>query len=83
MKNKLLDLNDYLFAQLERLNDKELKADDLREEIVRADTICRVSCQIISTQSLVLKAYAAMDDSISCVNVPEIKKIIGYDKKDC
>ena len=36
MRNSLVDLNNYLFEQLERLNDEE---SDLAEEIIRAKAI--------------------------------------------
>ena len=42
-KNKLLDLNDHLFAELERLGDEDLKGDDLKEELDRAKECQKIS----------------------------------------
>lgn len=62
MKNSLGDLNNHLFAQLERLNDEELTGDKLIEEIHRAKSVTSVAHQIIATGSLVLKAKQLVDD---------------------
>lgn len=56
MKNKLIDLNNHLFAQLERLSDEDLKGDELTAEVQRADAIVQVSDQIIRNADLDLKA---------------------------
>lgn len=56
MRNTLGDLNNHLFAQLERLGDEELSGDKLNEEIDRAKAITGVANQIISNGSLVLQA---------------------------
>jgi hypothetical protein len=60
VQNKLSDLNNHLFAQLERLGDEELTGDKLSEEINRAKTVTDVAQQIIANGSLVLKAQVTM-----------------------
>ncbi len=56
MRNKLSDLNNHLFAELERLGDEDLTGDDLKNEIERARSIADVSTTIISNATLQLKA---------------------------
>lgn len=56
MKNKLSDLNDHLFAQLERLGDEELSDDQIEKEAKRADAIVSVADQIVKNADLQLKA---------------------------
>ena len=52
MKNTLIDLNNHLFAQLERLSDEELKGEALSEEIDRAKSIAVIAKTIIDNGSL-------------------------------
>ena len=56
MKNKLIDLNDHLFEQLERLNDEDLKGEELEIEMNRAKAIAGVAQTIINNGDLMLKA---------------------------
>lgn len=62
MKNSLVDLNNHLFSQLERLGEEELKGDKLVEEIDRAKAINQVAAQIISNGKLVLDAVKTRDE---------------------
>lgn len=64
MKNTLGDLNNHLFAELERLGDEELVGDSLAEEISRAKSIADVSTQIISNAHIILKAEQFRDEKI-------------------
>jgi hypothetical protein len=64
MKNTLGDLNNHLFAQLERLGDEDLKGEKLQEEINRAKAISDIATQIIANGSLVLKAKAFMSNAL-------------------
>ena len=63
MKNKLTDLNNHLFAQLERLGDEDLTAEQIDKEAKRADAIVDISEQIIRTASLHLKAATLLADN--------------------
>lgn len=56
MKNKLTDLNNHLFAALERLNDESIKGDKLEEEISRSKAVTGVAREIIANGKLVLEA---------------------------
>lgn len=56
MKNKISDLNNHLFVQLERLSDEELKGEDLDREVKRADAIVKVSEQLVRSATVSLKA---------------------------
>ena len=62
MKNTLGDLNNHLFAQLERISDESLTGDALTKEIERATAVSSVASQIIQNGSLVLKAMKFADD---------------------
>lgn len=56
MKNKLSDLNDHLFTQMERLCDEALTPDQIQKEVTRTDAIIKVSEQIINNATITLRA---------------------------
>lgn len=72
MKNTLGDLNNHLFAEMERLGDEDLKGDELKEEIERARAVSNVSTKIIENASLVLQAERFKDQRLSIDPLPEL-----------
>jgi hypothetical protein len=56
MKNRLSDLNNHLFAQLERLSDEDLSAEQIDLEAKRGDAMVAVADQIIRNAALQLQA---------------------------
>ncbi len=48
-KNKIEDLRNHLFAQIEKLSDEELKGETLKEEIKRSEAISGLADQIIQS----------------------------------
>ena len=62
MKNTLLDLNNHLFEQLERLNDDDLTEEQLRNELRRAEGMTKVAEQIIRNGELAFKTMTHMDE---------------------
>lgn len=69
MQNTLGDLNNHLFAQLERLGDEDLKGDKLIEEISRSKAISDVATRIIANGSLVLSAKKLSDDRVDAKTI--------------
>lgn len=62
MKNKLSDLNDHLFAQLERLSDEALTPEQIEAETKRGAAIVAVADQIVRNASLKIQAAKIMSD---------------------
>lgn len=60
-KNKLADLNNHLFAALERLNDEDLTEEQLKIEIEKAKAVKDISKVIIDSGKLQLDAMKLMD----------------------
>jgi hypothetical protein len=63
MKNKLTDLNDHLFAQLERLSDENLEGEKLNQEIKRSTAVANVAREIIQNGRTVLRAQELFGDN--------------------
>ena len=78
MKNKFSDLNDHLFAQLERLGDEEMKPEQLALEIDRSRAIALISNQIVSAGTLVLKAQIAIQENQLQINPNNL--LLGNEK---
>lgn len=56
MKNKLSDLNNHLFAQIERLSEEGLSAEKIEVEASRSEAIVAVAEQILRNADLQLRA---------------------------
>ena len=76
-KNKLMDLNNHLFAQLERLSEEDLAGDKLKDEIDRSRAIGGIAKFIIDNASLALQAQKALGDTIR-----EVPEMIGIEMKN-
>ena len=56
MKNGMMDLNNILFEQLERLNDDDLDEEGLEREIKRSKPMVSVAQAIIANADTAIKA---------------------------
>lgn len=60
-KNKLTDLNDHLFEQLERLNNDALTPDELKLETQRAAAMSQIAHCVIDNAKIALKAHMELN----------------------
>lgn len=77
MKNKLSDLNNHLFEELERLNDENLTGDELQTERERAKIMATIAQTIINNGELALKAVKHYEEYGREKSIPDILKIEG------
>ena len=72
-RNKISDLNNHLFAQLEKLNDDQLQGDNLNTEVNRARAMSSLASQIINSTKLTLDAIKmANNGEINPVDIPNL-----------
>jgi hypothetical protein len=62
MKNRLSDLNDHLFAQLERLSDEGISTEKMKDEIARSGAVVAVTDQILRHATLQVQAAKILSD---------------------
>lgn len=74
-RNKLTDLNNHMFEQLERLNDDDLSYEELDKEIKRAKAMSGIASNIISNAALALEAQQYLDEYSGRANVPEMIEV--------
>lgn len=74
-KNKMADLNDHLFIQMERLNDEDLKGDKLKEEIVRAKAVSGVANQIINNARVCIDGMKAFNEGL----IKTAPRMLGFE----
>lgn len=77
MKNTLGDLNNHLFAELERLSEEDLKGEELQEEITRAKAVTGVASQIISNANIILQAKKLQAETLGRDNTEMPKMLEG------
>ena len=72
IKNTLVDLNNHLFEQLERLNDDDLTDKELEKEIRRAKSMASIAQAIVANAGLGIKAERLRVEHRNSVNLPEM-----------
>lgn len=76
MKNKLSDLNDHLFAQIERLGDTDINGEELKAEINRSKAMAQIATQIVNSAKITVDAMKLLNRNGSA-DPGIIKNLIG------
>lgn len=65
MQNTLKDLNNHLFAQLERLGDEEMSQEKLNVEVARSEAVVKIASTIIDNANTVLRAVKLKEEGLN------------------
>lgn len=79
-RNTLVDLNDYLFLQIERLNDEELTGEALETELKKSRALSQLAGNVIGAAGLVLEATKFNNDYETAGKAPRL--LIGNSSRD-
>jgi hypothetical protein len=74
MKNTLTDLNNHLFAQMERLSEESLSVEQLDFEAERSKSLTIIARTIVDNARLVLDAQTRINDIPERKELPAILK---------
>lgn len=85
MNNTLMTLNNYLFEQIEKLNDDNCKGEELEKQIQKSNAINKTAENIIKNNETLLKAvdiaseygYIVPDNIKNILGVSQSAKSIG------
>lgn len=70
MKNSLGDLHNHLMEQIETLNDRDLRGDELKAEIARSEAMAKIGTVMVANAGVVLKAEAMRRNSEALEELP-------------
>lgn len=73
-KNKMIDLNNHLFEQLERLNDDDLDENGLKKEIARSKAMTGIANQIINNARVCVDGMKAFNEGL----IKEAPLMLGF-----
>lgn len=81
MKNSLKDLNNYLFEQLERVQDDGLDDKEFDKEIARSKAVTNIAAQIIQNGNLLVRACQQAEEYQTNRALTALNLIEGKEKK--
>lgn len=78
MKNKLVDLNNHLFEQLERLNDDDLSGAELEREMKRSRAMAGIASNIVANAQLAILETEMVTKRNLAAQFTSCMKIINF-----
>ena len=75
MINNLVDLNNYLFEMLERLNDDSLKNEEFEKEIKKSKEVAKISQTIINNAELLFQTKKYFDNNNNDEEIPSLLRL--------